>query len=258
MANLQELTIDQINEAIGGAAEKLVPLTVTVHDPEGWVNLYSRLLGFDGQHILIARPSSDQAGPREFQPADRIGGSFKYRHHKHIFSATVATTLRYITEDGEEVDAVSVIGPSRMQRLQRRIFQRVAVPTGAVVRGAFWLGGVELEPTGQGGASAVWTGAVSNISAGGFQLVCQDLSAPKLHAGDTVGVRLMFGIGEETCFADAQFRHAETEGDTAILGFQFVGLAHSSKGRSALQKLSAKVTEFQRAEQQGSRRRHAS
>ena len=70
--------------------------------------------------------------------------------------------------------------------------------------------------------------------------------APKHRRGDLVGVRLSFGVADESCFADAQFRHAQVDGEALMLGFQFVGLAHSRPGRAALKLITVKVAELHR------------
>ena len=70
-----------------------------------------------------------------------------------------------------------------------------------------------------------------------------------LEAGDAIGVRLIFGTDGDTVYSDATFRHAEIQGDQALLGFQFIGLAQTPEGRVALQLLSSKVAEFQKAAQ---------
>ena len=56
MATLQELTHNQIEEAIRAGAERNVPATATIRDGASWANLQSRLMGLDGDHVVIAPP----------------------------------------------------------------------------------------------------------------------------------------------------------------------------------------------------------
>ena len=68
-----------------------------------------------------------------------------------------------------------------------------------------------------------------------------------MEIGSAAGVRVTFGAGGTAVFADAQLRHVEMcEGGT-IVGFQFVGLNQTTKGRETLEVIIAKVGEFQRA-----------
>ena len=257
MPNLQELDNDQINEAIGGAADKRIPVSVTLHQLDGWVICHSRFVALDGPHILLELPRADSGEPHEFTPAERIGLSFKYRHHKHICSATVAE-LAPLPGSDDPTPLLSVVSPTRMHRLQRRVYQRVAVPETHIVRASFWLGGREAEPLGAAADLAVWSGSVENLSAGGFQMICQDYTGPELQVGDSVGVHLLFGVGADSCLADAQFRHFDLREGVSHLGFQFVALAQSRHGRAALQLISAKVSELQRLEEGRGRQRFAS
>jgi len=258
MATLQELSHRQINEAIQAATERNVPATVTIRAGESWANLRSRLMALRDEHVLIAMPSSDDApSQRDFCPADKIGLSFKLKHHKHIFTATVAGTERP-DADKQADPLLSLCWPTRMHRLQRRAFLRVDVPPNQIIRASFWLGGCQAEPAGTSPDRPVWSGRVSNLSAGGFQLLASHDVTQSVEVGETVGLRLVFGTGGNTVYADAQLRHVEDAGDQARMGFQFLGLAHSPKGRQALQVISAKVAELQRLQNPRGRRRGAS
>ena len=180
-----------------------------------------------------------------FQPADKAGVSFKLKHHKHIFTVTVACMEDAPGDGGGTVRTLQVCSPTKMHRMQRRAFLRAPVPANRVVRVSYWLGGCDAEPA-SGGAEPVWSGRVEDISAGGFQIISTDGASEAMEAGDTVGVRVSFGAGEETAYADAQFRH-HMEGDGQVhLGFQFVGLAQSPQGRRTLQHIGNKVSQFQR------------
>ena len=258
MATLQELNHQQMNEAIRAGAERNVPATVTIRADESWRNLQSRLITLRDEHLLITMPRGDTGRwSHSFSPADKIGLSFKLKHHKHIFSATVAGTAH---DDGAEPSEpmLSLCWPTRMHRLQRRVFLRVDVPENRIVRASFWLGGSEAEPAGTSPDRPVWSGRVSNLSAGGFQVFTDPEAARALEVGEPLGVRLVFGAGRDTVYADAQFRHVEHRGEQTLAGFQFLGLAHSSKGRQALQVITTKVSQFQKIQNPRARRSGAS
>ena len=133
-----------------------------------------------------------------------------------------------------------------MRRAERRLRDRVDLPARAVARASFWLGGRQAEPAGTSPERPVWPGRVANLYAGGFQLVTRSDVTEALEIGETVGVRLVFGAGCDTVYSDAQIRHMRHVDDQALLGFQFLGLAHTPAGRQALQVISAKVGELQR------------
>jgi c-di-GMP-binding flagellar brake protein YcgR len=247
MASLQNLTNQQIDEVLYAAAERQVPAAISVREPAGWVNYHTRLLAIRQGHVLLEAPSPVAGGqPREFRPADKVGVNFKLKHHKFVFTGTVAETSREKLEDGTVRGIVHVCSPTRMQRMQRRAFNRSNVPDNRIVRASFWLGGREHEPAGTTPNQPVWSGRVVNISAGGFQLTTENGLGDAINPGDTVGVRISFGIGEEVVYADAQFRHCLEEGGKFHLGFQFVGLGLTPEGRQTLQVIGSKANQFQR------------
>lgn len=258
MANFQELTGKQIESALAQAVSKQMPIAVTTRSGMGWEKFRSAFLAASGSHLILAMPVDLHGQGQTYQPADRLGLSFKCGHHKHVFSATVVDSAQHLTDDGREIAALKIVSPSKMQRIQRRAFQRVSVPEEALVRAAFWRGGREVEPQGHQDQQAVWTATVADLSAGGLQLICHGYNGPQMEAGDLIGVRLLFGVASETCFVDAQFRYAETDGDKAMMGFQFIGLAHSREGRTALQLISSKVADLQREQGRHDRHRQAS
>ena len=248
MAGLQELDIRQIHEMISQAADRQLPATVTQHVGEAWINLQSRVLDVREERIWIQIPTESDGTPYELAPADRVGVTFKLRHHKYVFVATVAGLEYCPLTDGSRIPVVSLCWPTQMQPLQRRAFYRADVPESAVVRASVWLGGRNAEPSGTSSERPVFTGQVTNLSAGGFQFRTTDTAAARLDSGYLAGVRLVFGAGDQTIYADAQIRHVEAvkDEDLVLIGFQFVGLEQSAEGKQTLRFISLKVNEYQR------------
>jgi len=254
MPNLQELDHEQIRDVLTAAAAKQIPITVTVRVRDNWNNLRSRILALESGHLLIDPPTGcEDHLAHEFAPADKIHINFKLKHYKHMLTATVAGSGQF-NSGGTSVPALSVVCPTTVLRLQRRAFHRVAVPEGRIVRASFWLGGAEAEPAGTSADRPVWSGRVTNLSAGGFQVVAEPGAANALDVGEVVGVRLAFGPGEDTVFSDARFRHVDLVGHDALLGFQLMGLAETPRGREALQRITTKVIAFQKHEHAGAGR----
>ncbi|MFP4105493.1 MAG: hypothetical protein ACLFVU_05300 [Phycisphaerae bacterium] len=247
MAILQELKVRQIHDALRLACEKNIPMTVSIQEDGIWTNLRSRFLNMMRDKIFIEIPGEPEGGiSREFPPNQNLGISFKLKHHKHICNAVVFGMQQLRMDDGLEIPTLVLRFPVKMQRLQRRAFNRVDIPEGKIARASFWLGGKDAEPTGGEEESPVWTGQLTNLSAGGFQVAAGDDPTQVVEQGDVVGVRLSFGAGVKSIYADAQFRHLGWGEDGKILmGFQFVGLDHTHEGREALTQISDLVRIYQ-------------
>ena len=108
MPVLQELDNKQIKEVLETACQKTVPSVITIRGDFSWMNLHSRILAQRGDHILMDIPPAENGQPpHEFVPAERMGISFKLKHHKHIFSATVVGQDRHLSEDGLEIPVLT-------------------------------------------------------------------------------------------------------------------------------------------------------
>ncbi len=248
MAKLQTLSNEQINEAVSAAVEKHVPATILVKRDNAWVSLHSRFLAVQGSHLLLAVPKMSGCDDQyTVTPAQKLGVCFKLKHHKHICTVTAVGPETYQLPDSGETQVVTVCWPTRISSLQRRAYQRVHVPEGKVVRASFWLGGIGDEPkcTDEG---LVWTGRVIDLSAGGFQLIANPDEVGDVLVGESVGVRVSFEAGTQAVYADALFRHKESDGDMVRLGFQFLALGQDRKSGCALETVAVKVAEFQRME----------
>lgn len=245
MATLQYLSFRQIDDVIRAACHRAVPVTITIRIDGGWFNMCARMIGMrDGHLLLELDPPEDEGQVHEFQPADKVGVSFKLKHHKHIFTATVACVERARSMNGADVRILQVCSPTKMHRMQRRAFLRAPVPANRIVRASYWLGGREFEPIAGSENQPVWSGRVVDISAGGFQMVSPDGNNEALDIGETIGVRISFGAGGETVYADAQFRHRQEVDGDIHLGFQFVGLAQTPDGRKTLQQIGGVAAQF--------------
>jgi len=256
MAKLQEMTQEQIGDALQSAMQRQAPVTVTLKRDSVWTSCNTRLLRVKDPHLLLGNllVHDDKETP-EIAPADKVGLSFKLKHYKHIFTVTAVGIENFEGGPDDPGQAISVCWPNRMHRLQRRAFIRADVPPGRIVRASFWVGGRGNEPTQADPQRPVWSGRLTNISAGGFQVVSADDDVWDLVPGETVGVRLSFEAGSESVYADAQFRRIERNEGQPLLGFQFVGLAQDRKGRQSLQYISGKVAEYHRQNETSGRRR---
>ncbi|MCD4824272.1 MAG: PilZ domain-containing protein [Phycisphaerae bacterium] len=242
---MQELDIQQIGKAIDEATERFIPLSISI-ESGGWQNLHSRFVAIRDEHILVELPQGNGHGPHEFVPAEKISLSFKLKHYKYLCDVRLAGITSFRFEDGPEMPVLSLCFPTHMHRLQRRNFTRVGIPPGRIVRASVWPGGRQCEPAGINDDTLVFSGTVKDISAGGFQVIVSLEQVPEWEIGHLVGVRIAFGMGEESLFANAQFRHCDPcrDGMKFSLGFQFIGLGHSEEGRDTLALLGQKIREF--------------
>jgi c-di-GMP-binding flagellar brake protein YcgR len=245
VAAIEELSDLQIDEVVAAAVQRHAPVTITILRGRHWQTTAGKASALRGLHLLLelmdGAEKAGDGGDGKFAMAEKVGVSFKLKHHKYLFTATVVGM-----EHSPSSDVLAVCRPNRMQRLRRRAYARAAVPANRIVRASFWLGGQLAEPTGASPTTPVWSGRVVNLSAGGFQLHVDAAAAENVEDGHAVGVRIVFGVGEQTVYADAELRHTQPLGPKAMMGFRFVGLDQSPTGRQALKLIIAKVAEYER------------
>ena len=243
MPIVQSLSKKQMAESLQQAISRQIPVLLTCQIDGAWRTLRTRIIGADAGGLWIAQPTCVEEQPPELSAGQQLGLSFKFKHHKHILNAAIESVGPLAVSD-DEVEAIRVRAPRRMQRVQRRAYHRVDVPQNRSVLVTFWLGGKDGA---EGEGALTWEGWVTNISAGGFQVRIASHGGPGLEVGDLVGVRVELGQEYEPITADAQFRQ-ETVDDRGISlqGFQFVGLNETSAGQEVLHRVGSVVCEFQR------------
>lgn len=252
MALIQELSSSLIRKCLDEAIRRQTPLAMTWRREGQWQNLRTRILQRSEGALWLELPSDPSPDGQEPPPHQELGLSFKFKHHKHIFNATIEAIGQFQLDDGQAVRAVRATTPARMHRVQRRAYLRADVPRNRSVLATFRQGWAPTDHPGPDDTSAAWEGWLTNLSAGGFQVRLTH-GAPQLELGDVVNVVIELGQEYQPITAYAQFRQYFTdERDVAYQGFQFVGLNETPRGRKTLQRIGEVVTAFQRL--QGRRR----
>lgn len=247
MPIIEELDPRQIEKSLAEAVSRQVPVSLTCKSGSIWLALRTRILARDTGGLVLAWPTDEQGGRPDLPRSVPLGLSFKIKHHKHLFNGLVEGADQRPDEEGRPVEVLRVPAPLRMQRVQRRAYQRVDVPRSRSVLATFWEGGLVGADAAQQRTGFSWEGWLTDLSAGGFQVRLVGKTAPQLEGGDAVGVRIDLGQEFKPILADAQFRHQVNDRrGVVLLGFQFVGLNQSPAGRETLARIGRVVCEFQR------------
>lgn len=244
MSLIQELSDSHITASFDEAVSRGTPLNVSCCASGNWHALRSRFLAVSGQWLWLDYPTTRDADAMDVTVGMDLGVSFKLKHHKHICNVTVETVAEYTNGEGETFPAVRVGRPERMQRVQRRAYQRADVPRNRSVLATFSLGAPANRAA---NAANIWEGWVTNISAGGFEVRLSHHGAPDMEMGDLAYVSIMLGQEFKPIEVCAQFRqgHVDERGITHH-GFQFVGLNETAQGRRMLLRIGQVVCDFNR------------
>lgn len=253
MPVVQQLGLRRSVEALTEALRRQTPVFIDFRVGPEWYHGRSRIIQCKDDKLYLAYPELEKDPAPELKQELAIGISFKIKHHKHVCNVVVEDIGSFKLDDESEVRTLRVSIPRRMQRIQRRAYQRVEIPRNRSALATFWPGGMLAKPARRHEADLTWDGWVTNISAGGLQVRTASQRAPQMEEGDVVGVRIELSQEHGPIVADALFRRRESDDrGVTLMGFQFVGLDQHGEGHDTLLRISKIVREFQRF--QGRRR----
>jgi c-di-GMP-binding flagellar brake protein YcgR len=190
----------------------------------------------------------------DIQANQPVGISLKYGDVRIIFETTVAA-IQPSTEPTSG-PTITLMVPERIELVNRRSYFRVEVPSCLKVNVMLWhrpLGNemaetqqIESQTTESGWMQqgCYWQGKLTNISAGGVQIVVDPGQKPDFKRGQFIGLRFTPMPYEMPLRFDAKIRNIlpTEDGKSICLGLRIVGLEASPEGRQVLQRL-CNVTE---------------
>ena len=246
MSIVQELTRRQIRSGLAEAIRRRVPASLTCRSGQAWYNMHTEVLRLSPQGLFLAWPEECGADAADISPGLDVCLTFKIKHHKHIVNTTVEAVGRSDLDGEGAAHVIRVAYPERMQRVQRRAYQRTGVPADRSVLATFWHP-EETDAESPPSRGLSWEGWLTDLSAGGFQVRLAAHGAPVIENGEVVRVRIDLGQDYRPIVADARFRHELDERPGVIhQGFQFVGLNETEQGRDMLARVADAVVEFSR------------
>jgi hypothetical protein len=200
--------------------------------------------GQKAHEMATPRPS-----PINIQVNQPVGISLKYGYGKFIFETTVVA-IQPSTEPTSG-PTITLMVPERIELVQRRSYFRVDVPSSLKVNVMLWHRRYtdEMPETQQVETQTsdsrrlpkecYWQGKLTDISAGGVQVVVDTGQKPDFKKGQFIGLRFTPMPYEMPLMFDAQIRNIlPTAGEKSIcLGLRIVGLEASPEGRQVLQRL---------------------
>jgi hypothetical protein len=245
------------------------------------------LTGLAGDRISIesAAPKKKQH-PLNIQTNQPVGISFKYEYGKFVFDTTVVALEASSDPEADHGWGGTIIlaVPDRIEVVQRRSYFRVDVPELLNVKVTLWHRGnrqqakKKIQDEEYGQTHNYCQGRLIDISAGGAQVIVpypneqestvvprrdSQADVPKNFAagdldfrkGQFVGMRFTPMPYEMPVMVSAQIRNIlpTSDGKSASLGLQIVGLEASPEGRQVLARLIDIVEKYYQINQSGAR-----
>jgi hypothetical protein len=193
--------------------------------------------------------TTPKSPPINIQVNQPVGISLKYGYGKLIFETTVAA-IQPSTEPTSGGTIVLMV-PERIELVQRRSYFRVDVPSSLKVNVMLWHRSytnqkhetqqieTQTSDSRRMPQECYWQGKLTDISAGGVQIVVDTGQNPDFKRGQFIGLRFTPMPYEMPLMFDAQIRNILPTADekSICLGLRIVGLEASPEGRQVLQRL---------------------
>jgi len=205
--------------------------------------------------------------PINIQVNQPVGISLKHGYGKFIFETTVAALEP--PSDPTSGGTIVLTVPDRIEIVQRRSYFRVDVPASLKVNVMLWhrrytdeksetqQTATPLSETHRMPPEHYWQGKLTDISAGGAQIVVDTGQRPDFKKGQFIGLRFTPMPYEIPLMFDAQIRNILPTADEKgiCLGLQIVGLEASPEGRQVLQRLCNVVERYYQINQSSAKQR---
>ncbi|MFA5240101.1 MAG: PilZ domain-containing protein [Phycisphaerae bacterium] len=267
MNEIAMLSKAQPREVLQAAIEKKTPAVLSFLSRGKWhvAKVLLTSLGANGLDIQVSprkmrpilqkasqlsAPKPSEINIRVHQP---VGISLKYGYGKFIFETTVVALEPSLepADGGLTLPTISLKVPDHIEFVQRRSYFRVDVPGSLKVNVMLWHRSYkdETPETQQMEArtpdalrmptECYWQGKLTDISAGGVQIVISTSQKPDFERGQLIGVRFTPMPYEMPLMFNAQVRNVLPAADhkSICLGLRIIGLEASPEGRQVLQRL---------------------
>ncbi|MBN2212323.1 MAG: PilZ domain-containing protein [Sedimentisphaerales bacterium] len=227
-------------QLIDEVIERRVPLTLTNKDGEMWQVHKAYFLHRDGDRLLIAQPVPDSNDGR-LEPAagQVVAVSFKKGYNKCLFVTCIIRSESIRDENDQIVPALSLRMPQQVEKVQRRAYNRAAVPADLDVT-------VTLTPV--NGKGSVVNGWLSNLSAGGMGVLVNEDAGQQLREDQQFLAKFTPLPGQSEIGVQVRLRHTQAadRNNLYLLGLQIMGLEMSEEGRHIVRQIARIVGIYER------------
>jgi c-di-GMP-binding flagellar brake protein YcgR len=220
---------------------------------DGLCGTFSSLHGGKWNIVDIVILAADQTGIRVqtlsentqgliFKKDQPVGLCFPHEHYNYIFESAITEPPTPASPTELKFDM-----PDKIERMQRRAYERQPIPNGLNVRAMFWHRGHMKHP-GQKPREDYWQGKLENLSAGGTMIRVKHDYRDFFSMDQLVGVQFTPMSYQKPLLLEARVRHLDTPPaeESLLVGVEFIGLEASPEGRDTLHRLLEVVDAYEK------------
>lgn len=214
-----------------------------------WQVIRVGILKYTDQCIVVEVLSGEKELSNQFRINQPVGMSFQVDFVKYIFESVIYGVEFRVSQN--EKKRILLELPEKIQKIQRRAYQRQPVPSELNVKVLFWHRGyldtVNIVPV-----DHYWQGQLVDLSAGGIRIVIGIDKKECFTIGQVIGIQFTPMWYQKPILVEGHLRYLTEDQENQILylGIEFLGLEASVEGRQILQRLLDTVEEYQKLNKQ--------
>lgn len=244
MTRGEMLKPEQVKDFLREALRENADISLSFTHLGKWHLHHSQICQCDEETLFLKEESSTE-DIIENQP---VGICVHLGRFNYLFESTIKKV-----ETNRQGGRVSLDIPDKVERVQRRAFERQPVPASIKVKCLFWHRGY-LDDSERKPAEQYWQGRLLNLSAGGAQIAVDLALKPYFSQGQLVGVQFTPMSYQRPLLLEAHVKYLvdQSEQNQFLVGVEFLGLETGIEGREVLHRLIQIINEYEKLNQQGS------
>lgn len=213
-----------------------------------WQVMRVGILNCTDQCVVVESQTGDKKATEQLRVNQPVGMSFQIDFVKYIFESTISGLESSISSGSNGRILIEL--PEKMQKIQRRAYQRQPVPKEMNVKVLFWHRGY-LDSIQKVPADHYWQGELVDLSAGGIRVTIELDKQDCFTIGQIIGIQFTPMCYQRPILVEGHLRYmSEDPAGVLYLGIEFLGLEASIEGRQILQRLLDTVEEYQKINKQ--------
>jgi len=244
MAQSETLKPDQIADILSTAIQEKADVTLSFTRGGKWFLYHAKISHVDQDSVFLTEDTNSE-DILENQP---VGICINLGHFKYLFEAAIQT----VENTGHQAQ-IQFDFPEKIEKMQRRAYERQPVPSNLKVKCLFWHRGY-LDNSQENPLEQYWQGRLLNLSAGGAQIAVDLNMKDFFSVGQLVGVQFTPMSYQRPLLLEAHVKYLmdQPDQDQFLVGVEFLGLEAEMEGREVLHRLVKVINDYEKMNRKNS------
>ena len=242
MTRGETLKSDQIREFLLSSQQEHADVVLSFTRQGKWHLHHTHISDFNDDFIALR----ENTHAEEIAINQPVGICVHLGRFKYLFE----TSIQSIEAKGQSLE-ILLDFPEKVEQIQRRAFERQAVPSNLKVKCLFWHRGY-LDDSRENPLEQYWQGRLLNLSAGGSQIAVDLGLKDYFSVGQLVGVQFTPMSYQRPLLLEAHVKYLVDQSDQNqfLVGVEFLGLEAGPEGHDVLHRLVRVIHDYEKMNEQ--------